>query len=808
MGVHVRSSVDISGGLAVDLSGTFGGDLFAANTPMIEYIRYDNNNFLSSNHPTGAWQTIANIHPITAQSTGMDTRAAYAIFEIVDRSNNGTKYRFQDNITCMISYTGFSSSSTECNLTILSSNPVGNTSVNIGYIGNIRLRHGEDNFFPGANVAAANLQIKRFCDATTGTTDVRVRMYHNFQPILPDKEFTPFVLTSDSLALTSIKNTEFDVLTYATGFISSTKRHYVDKSNMGSLNMEGDISMGTHNITEVNVLSVGNTGEFPRIKLDATTGLELIVNENAANHKITLGDDATTSKQIYMRVNPVVTLDMNYVEISKVSEITSDQNIDIIADNIILGNDSILIDLSATNIDVSNNLSATNIDVSNNLSATNIDISNDLNVGGLITGEADTTFVEYRNFSTDIPANSGPAWYCIATCEGTQDNARGLFIIDDDTSGIREQTIFYAGTSYARGNYINVIAHNWYGQLTTNLRIDINSTYTGANLYLYRGNTPITITSDINIRLYENGRTANTGGRWVLTSTAIAGLNTVAVNLDISYDPNSNRANSASSLDHTSTGNTVLNNLDVAGQLLGPIKLFETTAANLSSGINDISFNDIAVVSDVGHSVTSQTEEGALPVIGFDMSGAGLSRHVMISETVYTLYTPSMLNGWTVHSGGTPSGPALGIMTFSDACDGAWMGLSPLDGFDPTVGSGLANEMRLHRDSWFTGCFWNSILGPYLFKCFGSATVELSMRGVVFKTYTSPGAHNIIDMESKDWIFCPAYSTTFHNTTSMKFTFNIPAGTGNYIEVPADGSLGNPATGTKAYVYMASFPKL
>ena len=45
-------------------------------------------------------------------------------------------------------------------------------------------------------------------------------------------------------------------------------------------------------------------------------------------------------------------------------------------------------------------------------------------------------FVEYRNFSTDIPASGGDAWHCIATCEGSQDNARGLFIIDDDTSGI------------------------------------------------------------------------------------------------------------------------------------------------------------------------------------------------------------------------------------------------------------------------------------------------------------------------------------------------------------------------------------
>jgi len=526
-----------------------------------------------------------------------------------------------------------------------------------------------------------------------------------------------------------------------------------------------------------------------------------------------------------------------------IKDIEATGNIDIVG-NLNVGGTTILND----NVDISGNLDVSgdvdisgsldvsgNLDISGNvdicgnviiggnlsiadLSANNIDVSNDLNVGGLITGEADTTFVEYRNFSADIPAGGGDAWHCIATTSDTNptggnDTARGLFIIDDDTSGIREQTIFYAGTSYARGNYINVLGHNWYmssGPLTTNLKIDISGTYTGTNLYLYRKNSAST--SDIHIRLYENGRDPSTGGRWVLTSTPIANLNTTAVNLDISYDPTNQRANSASSLDHYNSGNTILNNLDVSGQLLGPIKLFETTAANLSAGINDLSFNDIAVVADVGHAVAAQTEKGALPVIGFDMSGAGLSRHVMISETVYTLWTPSMLDGWTITSSpGSPTGPALGLMTFDDSCDGARMGLSPIDGFDPTVGSGLAAEMRLHRDSWFTGCFWNSIVGPYLFTCFGTATVDISMRGIVFKTYTAASghvAHNIIDMESKDWIFCPA-RTTFHNITSMKFTFNIPSGVANYIKVPEDGgSSSNPATGTSAYVYMASFPKL
>jgi hypothetical protein len=173
------------------------------------------------------------------------------------------------------------------------------------------------------------------------------------------------------------------------------------------------------------------------------------------------------------------------------------------------------------------------------------------------------------------------------------------------------------------------------------------------------------------------------------------------------------------------------------------------------------------------------------------------------------LWTPSMLDGWTLTAGGTPTF-STPYWTFDDTCDGAHMGLSPLDGFDPTIGSGLAAEMRLHRDSWFTGCFWNAVIGPYLFTCFGSATVDISIRGVVFKTYTAASgmvAHNIIDMESKDWIFCPA-NTAFHNWTSMRFTFNIPAGVGNYIEVIEDGASSNPSSGTKAYVYMASFPKL
>jgi len=250
------------------------------------------------------------------------------------------------------------------------------------------------------------------------------------------------------------------------------------------------------------------------------------------------------------------------------------------------------------NVDISGNLDICgnviidgDINVSgsyNDISAANISVSNDLNVDGLITAVAGTTFVEYRDFSVDIPANSGDAWHCIAITSDTNptggnDTARGLFIIDDDTSGIREQIIFYAGTSYARGNYVNVLAHNWYmssGPLTSNIKIDVSGNqptpgspeiYAGANLYIYRKNSANT--SDIHIRLYENGRNPATGGRWVLTSTPIVDLNTTAVDLDITYNPNNGRANAISSLDTvfygdvSFNGDVNINNFNLVGQL-------------------------------------------------------------------------------------------------------------------------------------------------------------------------------------------------------------------------------------------------
>jgi len=85
----IRGQLDVcanivgNGNLDIDGSGNFDGNLYAANTPIIEYISYDNTNF-SSNNTTpgtgGSWQTIAQIYPISPLSNQVDTRAAYAIF--------------------------------------------------------------------------------------------------------------------------------------------------------------------------------------------------------------------------------------------------------------------------------------------------------------------------------------------------------------------------------------------------------------------------------------------------------------------------------------------------------------------------------------------------------------------------------------------------------------------------------------------------------------------------------------------------------------------------------------------------------
>ena len=223
------------------------------------------------------------------------------------------------------------------------------------------------------------------------------------------------------------------------------------------------------------------------------------------------------------------------------------------------------------------------------LSATNIDVSNNLNVDGLITGIGDTKFVEYKDFSNDISANVS-GWYCISRTNDTnttggRDNARGLFIVDDNTSGKRQQIIFYAGTSYSRGNYINVIANNWYGTTPTitNLKLETGTTYAGTNLYIYREAT--VVNAFVYVRLYENTRITTTGGQWELTAIPHSVLTTTPVNLDLTYNPNNQRANAVSSLDTVFNGDVSMNtlnltNLDVQNTIKTKILEVEDSTGN------------------------------------------------------------------------------------------------------------------------------------------------------------------------------------------------------------------------------------
>ena len=317
-------------------------------------------------------------------------------------------------------------------------------------------------------------------------------------------------------------------------------------------------------------------------------------------------------------------------------------------------------DISATNIDVSNNLNVEGDTLVTDLLATNIDVSNNLNVEGLITGVAETTFVEYRDYTQDICSNIGN-WYCIARTKdsnssGGADNARGLFILDDNTSGRRQQIIFYAGTSYSRGNYINVIANNWYGSspTITNLKLEVDGIYTGTNLYIYRQST--TVADRVYVRLYENTRISNTGGQWELTATPIPGLTTIPVNLDLTYNPNNDRANSVSSLDTLLYGDLIVKSPD-----------------NTSNNVIDIDREAISV-NFGGYDYTSSSNPIASPTIGgknainrliVDLQAGSSNFNNSVANSGSVITTKGGIKILPLQSGiGGSQGPAWGASLF------------------------------------------------------------------------------------------------------------------------------------------------
>ena len=208
------------------------------------------------------------------------------------------------------------------------------------------------------------------------------------------------------------------------------------------------------------------------------------------------------------------------------------------------------------NVDISGDVNIDgNVDISGDVNIDgNVDISGDVNidgdlyVDGIIESIDGTRFVDYKNFSNDISGSimgvGNTQWFCIAKIDPgpAGETANGLFVLDDDTSGLRQTIVFRAGSSYSRGNFIDVISNNFYGQRIYDIRIDISggSYYAGANLYINRGYT--TNPSRIFVRVYQNKRKGNPSdgsniGYWQLTSTPLPDLDQTVSQLNLQFNP-------------------------------------------------------------------------------------------------------------------------------------------------------------------------------------------------------------------------------------------------------------------------------
>ena len=67
------------------------------------------------------------------------------MFEVVDRSNAGTQYKFTENISFIVNFMALSSGAAHANITLLSKNPTKNASGDTGYIDQIRVLCGRHN---------------------------------------------------------------------------------------------------------------------------------------------------------------------------------------------------------------------------------------------------------------------------------------------------------------------------------------------------------------------------------------------------------------------------------------------------------------------------------------------------------------------------------------------------------------------------------------------------------------------------------------------------------------------------------------
>ena len=251
------------------------------------------------------------------------------------------------------------------------------------------------------------------------------------------------------------------------------------------------------------------------------------------------------------------------------------------------------------NVDISSNLGVTGtLSVDGNIQGdSNANIAGNLFVDGIIESIDGTRFVDYRKYNSDISGSimgSGNSqWYCVAKIDPgpAGEFANAVFILDDDTSGLRQSIIFRAGSSYSRGNFVDVLTNHFYsGPKITGIRIDVsgNDLYQGANLYIQRGYT--TNATRLFIRVYQNKRKGGDGtnvGWWQLTSTPISNLNATVVQLNLDFNPSGNVGGSkATTLDTL---------IDAQLKVNEKTTLTDLSATNISTTSNVIVDGDLTV---------------------------------------------------------------------------------------------------------------------------------------------------------------------------------------------------------------------
>ena len=98
-------------------------------------VDFKSDKSLSNFDTTGVWQTIATLEATDDHPNDVDQRTGYAMFEIVDRSNPETEYKFQDVLSFIVNFSSVGSGQPNASINLLSSNLTGNTSVYYGYKG-------------------------------------------------------------------------------------------------------------------------------------------------------------------------------------------------------------------------------------------------------------------------------------------------------------------------------------------------------------------------------------------------------------------------------------------------------------------------------------------------------------------------------------------------------------------------------------------------------------------------------------------------------------------------------------------------